>query len=83
MTPEKRIKGIMANSLEVDEGLIGDDASIHTIAQWDSLQHLRLIMALQEEFSVRFQDVEIPELISFHTIRDAIMAKLTLHDKAQ
>ncbi|MDO8470941.1 MAG: acyl carrier protein [bacterium] len=83
MTLEKRIRSIMADSLEVDEGIIGDDASVHTIARWDSLQHLRLIMALQEEFSVRFQDIEIPELVSFRAIRDAIMAKLALHDKAR
>ena len=80
MNLEQRIKKIMADSLEVDEASITEDSSIHTIAQWDSLQHLRLVMVLQEEFSIRFKDIEIPELTSFALIKDTITKKVDSHD---
>ena len=78
---EERIKIIMADSLEVELAFIGKDASIHTIAQWDSLQHLRLVMALQEEFDVRFTDREIPDLVSFAAIQEAITKKMKSYGK--
>lgn len=70
----------MADALEMEHSDIRDDASIHTIASWDSLQHLRLVMALQEEFGVRFGDREIPDLISFAAIQEAITKKMKSHD---
>ncbi|MBI4122979.1 MAG: acyl carrier protein [Parcubacteria group bacterium] len=81
MSTEERIKSIMADSLEVDRTLIKDNASIYTIAQWDSLQHLRLVMALQEEFGMRFGDREIPDLVSFAAIQEAITKKMKSHGK--
>lgn len=72
---EKRLKQLMAVALEVDISLITDDASIRTIATWDSLQHLRLVMTLEEGFNVKFQDIEIPDLISFEAIKTILEGK--------
>jgi acyl carrier protein len=42
------------------------------IKGWDSLGHLKLIMALEKEFNVRFDTEEIPTLTSFELIDQAI-----------
>lgn len=47
---------------------ISDDASPHDIAAWDSIKHINLILALEEEFGIHFQDEEIPSLVNFKII---------------
>ena len=65
----------MARVLEVPIDRIDDDASPDTIDNWDSLRHMNLVMALEEEFGVQFSTDEIIELLNFRLI------VLTLQDK--
>ncbi|MBI3252254.1 MAG: acyl carrier protein [Candidatus Omnitrophica bacterium] len=39
--------------------------SHQTLEQWDSLSHMKLVTALEEEFGVVFSDSEILELLSY------------------
>jgi len=52
--------------VEVDE--IGDDSSPDTIDNWDSLRHMNLILALEQEFGVTIGDEEVSTLISYPLI---------------
>ena len=58
----------MSAVFEVDVESISDDASIDTIENWDSLRHLNLILALEEEFEVTIPDEEVGNLINFKLI---------------
>ena len=73
---KERIRQLMASALQVPISEIKESSSIHTLAAWDSLQHLRLVMALEQEFGVKFKDVEIPEVTSFVAIQNCIAQKL-------
>lgn len=33
---------------------VNEDSSPDTISQWDSLQHMNLVLALEEEFKIQF-----------------------------
>lgn len=50
---------------EVTERLSPDD--VHS---WDSLQHMNLIFALEEELGIRFSDTEITEMLDVGRILD-------------
>jgi acyl carrier protein len=52
----------------VAESAIGSDASSGTIAEWDSVRHLQLMLALEEEFNVQFETDELVSLRSFALI---------------
>lgn len=65
----------MARVLEVPVEAIDDEASPDTIDNWDSLRHMNLVMALEEEFGVQFSTDEVIELLNFRLI------VLTLQDK--
>ena len=65
---DKKIKELMATVFEIDEYLIDENSSTQTIDHWDSLRHMNLIVALEEEFNVRFEDEEISELINYSLI---------------
>jgi acyl carrier protein len=53
----------------IDASGLTDADSTQTIGEWDSLNHLNLILALEGEFGVQFEAEEIPELTSVAAIR--------------
>lgn len=67
-----RIKRVMSQIFAVDTESITMDSSPETIERWDSLKHMQLIMALEDEFGFQFPDDVIPELVSFAAICDAV-----------
>ena len=64
----------MAAVFGVSPGEISDDSSLHEIAAWDSIKHLNLVLALEEEFDIRFEEAEIPSLVNFKIIAATIKA---------
>lgn len=64
----------MAAVFEVRPEDISDDASPHDIKAWDSLKHMTLILALEDEFNIRFDEAEIPSLVNFKIIAATVQA---------
>ena len=56
---KKKIKETIANILELDIDRLNDESSPETIEKWDSLKHMNIIIALEEEFNIEFLDEEI------------------------
>lgn len=48
--------------ISVDD--INEDSSPDIIEKWDSLQHINLVMALEEEFEVRLRVEDIIEMLN-------------------
>jgi len=74
---EERIKGVMAEVLEVEPAAIGPAFDREAAPAWDSLNHLRLVTALEEAFGIRFSMREVTELTSFGRIRRAVAERLS------
>ena len=72
---EDRIKNIMSAVFEIPEEQIKDNSSPDTIESWDSLKHMNLIIALEEEFEVEFTDNEILEMMNYSLIKAIITGK--------
>ena len=55
-----RIRSIVAAVLRVPEDTLVDAASPDSVAGWDSLRHMQLVLALEESFGVQFavEDME-------------------------
>ena len=73
---ENRIKRIMSDVLSIDINEINETSSPETIEKWDSLKHMNLVVALEEEFNLEFKDDEIAEIISYSLILYIIKDKL-------
>ena len=69
---EEKIKKIMSDILAVDIKMIDENASLHSIEEWDSFRHIELILALEQAFGIKFDDEEIPTMVSFQLIADTI-----------
>lgn len=68
MVDVTRVKDVMAAVLEVDARTIGDDASMDTISNWDSLRHMNLVLALEDAFGVSFPDDDAANATSYQLI---------------
>jgi len=54
---------------------INENSSMDTIGEWDSLNHMNLMMALEEEFSIQFDNTEVMKLTSMDAILRALKRK--------
>jgi acyl carrier protein len=64
----EKIKQVMAAVFEVPAETIKEDSSSDNIESWDSLRHLNLILALEEEFGVAIPDEEVGNLVNYKLI---------------
>ncbi len=69
---DQRIKEIMAMVFHVDQSIIEDDTSPDTIGTWDSAHHMNMILALEEEFCVEFDNEQIVKLLNYKIILNTI-----------
>ena len=76
------IRNVMARVFGVAAASIGDNASPGDIEQWDSLRHMNLVLALEDEFNVRFPDDQVEQLISFPLIELSLRELLPTGDGA-
>lgn len=70
------LKKLMAEIFNLPESQITETVSMTTLESWDSLQHLNVILAIEESFGVRFSADEIPGANTFAILRDLIKSKL-------
>lgn len=57
-------------STDVDESTTPDK-----LENWDSLRHMNLVVALEEEFGVEFDEDDIVEMLSLDAIMKVIESK--------
>ena len=71
-----RIKNCMASVFGIEEDAINDDASMDNIEAWDSIRHINLIIALEQEFGISFPDEEVALLTSAELLGMAVHDEL-------
>ncbi len=73
---EEKIKKLMYKIFEIDNQDISKNISPSDIDNWDSLRHLMLIVELENEFQIKFNDDELVSLIDFASICQTISKKI-------
>lgn len=69
---KEQIKKIMTKVFEIEPSLVNDEISQKNTGQWDSLNHLNLIVEIEEEFDVSFSPEQIGSMTSLKKILDEI-----------
>lgn len=64
----ERIQKVMGDVFGIDPAVIDEQASPGRIEQWDSLRHMNLVLALEDEFGIRFSEDKIEQLVSYPLI---------------
>jgi acyl carrier protein len=73
---ESRIKNVMAAVFEISVEEINDQTSSDSIDSWDSLNLMNLVVSLEEEFEIQFDDEEIVDMLNFKLIKEIISQKI-------
>ena len=69
------IKKVMATAWSIDPSSIPDDASLNDFPPWDSIGHVSLLLALEENYGVEVNSETIQSIRNL----DAVMAAIVLH----
>ena len=71
----ERFFGVLSSILNVERESLSPQSSRDTLEEWDSVKHMYVMLALEEEFSVEFTDDEIANLASVSDLMRAMTAK--------
>ena len=75
MTKEEikdRARAALAKALKVKPETIADTASQMDLSDWDSVRHMNVVLALENDFDIEFTDAELPNLTSLPMLVAAI-----------
>lgn len=72
----KRVQEIMVDVFDDDDLTVTRDTSADDVEDWDSLSHIRLMVAVEREFGVKFTNAEIEQLQKVGDLIDLIDRKL-------
>ncbi len=71
----QQVRRIAADIFSVPAGSITAASSPEQIESWDSVQHLSLVMALEEEFGVQFSPEDFDRMKNIGTIATLVDSK--------
>lgn len=71
----QQIIEIIAIIFEMNASELSDESSITNVEQWNSMNHMKLILTLEEEFNLSINDDNAIELLSVSDICKFIEAR--------
>lgn len=72
---EERVREIVAAAFEVDAGELDADSNSDTVPGWDSLGHLKLILALEDELGTLIEAEDVVRMLSIREILTILEAR--------
>ena len=69
---EEKLKEIIADTFDLDEDEINDEMTSDSVERWDSLNHLRLVTALEDEFGIQLTMDEVNAMIGYPKIVELV-----------
>ena len=73
---QRAVRQVMADVLDLDPAAITDATSVENTPRWDSANHIQLVLALEEEFSISFDVAELESMVSFGAVMRTLQGKL-------
>lgn len=69
---KERVFDIVSNIMNWPLKRISEDSSPEDIDTWDSLNQINLVLALEEEFDVKFTDEQIVKMLSVRSVIETL-----------
>jgi acyl carrier protein len=67
-----KINNILAESLKISLDQASQNLTMQDVNYWDSLSHMNLIVAIEDQFQIQLTGDEIAEMISLDRIREIV-----------
>lgn len=81
MNINQRVYKVVSQIMGVPIEDINDDSSPDTLENWDSLNYMNLVMALEQEFGIQFNDQAIVEMLNVGLIGMEVQDLLNMSKK--
>lgn len=72
MQNKSKLQKVMSAVFNLPVDLINENSSPDNIGSWDSLKHMNLILALEEEFNVSLTEDQVVEILGFELIVEVL-----------
>jgi acyl carrier protein len=72
-----QVRVIAADVFAVDAKTLSADSSPEQVEAWDSVQHLNLVLALEEKYRIQFEPEEMEGMNNLGRIAALLAAKIT------
>ena len=66
------IEKVVAEIFEIDATEISDEMTPENVDKWDSLNHLRLVTALEQQFGIRLSMQDIQSMQSIASLKTVV-----------
>jgi acyl carrier protein len=73
---DERVRHVMADVLDLDPDRIDASTAMESVESWDSLTHINMCLALEQEFQVSFDVAEMESMLSYGDVLQVLQAKL-------
>ena len=70
---EERIKDVLANVFGISIEIIQDNTSPDNISTWDSLNHINMIVEIEEEFQITLSEDSIMQMNNYALIKTILI----------
>ncbi len=67
--------------LDVDHLVLTPELTADSVPEWDSFNHIHLVVAVEAQFKVRFQTAELESIQSVGHFVEAIQAKMRAQNR--
>ena len=74
ITPE--LKEVILKQLNLDDFNLQDDTIAPQVPGWDSLNHINIILAVEQKFGVKFKSRELLQLKCVGDLQNLVNSKL-------
>jgi len=71
-----KLNKILADSFEISETEVLKDLGMDDISSWDSLTHMSLIVAIEDEFEIELTGDDIADMTTCDAIRTIVVKYL-------
>jgi acyl carrier protein len=71
----RTVNDIFIDILDNDDIVLTYDSSANDVEDWDSLNHIQLVVAIEKAFKIRFSSQEIQKWKNVGEMLDCIIAK--------
>lgn len=72
----KHVNSIFIDILDDENVVIEETTTANDVEEWDSLNHIQLVVAIEKEFNIRFTSKEIQSWTNVGEMIDSIANKI-------
>jgi acyl carrier protein len=73
----EQVRSIAADLFEVPAAQITSESSPETLESWDSVQHLNLVLGLEQHFNLQFEPEEMDRMKTIAAVVELVASKLS------